>query len=184
MSENLLKFKNQIGTIDEFMIRFNPNIQKELMKRNAGHIECVTYNYPTMQQAAKIYGDEAISLWVKIQLEDLNNYCGVKEKMTAEQLKNLAEIMLYTYGEIKISELALFLLKFKAGKYGQFYGAIDPLVITNAMAEFMDDRMIAFKINERENEMIREQKKREEWKLNAITYEQHQELKNKQIEKL
>lgn len=143
------------------------------MKRNAGHVECMNYNYPTMQQAAMIYGDEAIALWTKIQLEDLNNYCGVQNKMTPSQLEDLAAILLFQYGQIKISEFALFLMKFKAGKYEQFYGTVDPLIITTAMNEFMDDRMIAFRISERERELREAAQKREEWKKNAITYEQY-----------
>lgn len=156
------------------MTRFNPGIQKQLLKIKAGHVDCMKYNYPTLQQAGTIYGDEAISLWIKIQLEDLNNYCGVKEKMTPEQLGEIASIFLYNYGEIKIAEFALFMIKFKSGKYGQFYGTVDPLIITTAMNEFMDDRMIAFRISERERELREAAQKREEWKKNAITYEQYQ----------
>ena len=33
-----------------------------------------------------------------------------------------------------------FFRKFKAGEYGKFYGAVDPLTITCALKEFCDDR--------------------------------------------
>ena len=156
------------------MVRFSPEIQKQLMKRNADHVECMNYNYPTLEQSAKIYGDDGIAMWVEIQLNDLNNYCGVKEKMTPAQLTDLSSIILFQYGEIKISEFALFLIKFKAGKYGQFYGTVDPLIITNALNEFMSDRIIEFQIYKRKAEMKENELKRAEWKKNAITYEQYQ----------
>lgn len=169
-----MKFKEKIGSFDDFMIRFNPEIQKQLMKINAGHVECMSFNYPSLQQSARIYGDSEISLWIKIQLDDLNNYCGVKEKMTPAQLSDLSSIILFEFGEIKISEFALFLIKFKAGKYGQFYGTVDPLIITNAINEFMQDRIIEFQISERKREMRENELKREQWRKTAITYEQYQ----------
>ena len=173
LSENLLKHKEEIGDIEKFMLRFNPEIQKKLLKVGAGHVECMSYNYPTLEQSATIWGDEGIQLWILVQLEDLNNFCGVKDKMTPAQLKDLSAIILYQYGVMKISEFALFLINFKSGKYGQFYGSVDPLIITNALNEFMTDRVVEFQISERKQEMLENERKRAEWKKTAITYEQY-----------
>lgn len=64
-----------------------------------------------------------------------------KEDYTPGDLPEVAGI------EEQIAELTnlimLFFARFKEGKYGRFYGAVDPLIITNALNDF-DHERIAF----------------------------------------
>lgn len=48
-----------------------------------------------------------------------------------------------TYSYLKVSELMLFFYQFKQGRYGQFYGAIDPLKIMCALQDFRRERFDA-----------------------------------------
>lgn len=70
----------------------------------------------------------------------------------------------------------LFLFRFKAGLYGQFYGTVDPLIIMRALSVFCKDRQGAI---ERRNEEDRQRQAREArkkavtWDEFCRTYEPH-----------
>lgn len=66
----------------------------------------------------------------------------------------------------------LFFWWFKSGKYGKFYGNVDPMVITSALREFIRDRNAI--IAKRDSMEL--EKKENEWKKTALTYEQWREL--------
>ena len=72
-------------------------------------------------------------MWILAQLENLNQYAGTKNKMEPGQMKMLAEIIMTEYFYLKASELLLFFYQFKAGKYGELYGSVDPLRISSAL---------------------------------------------------
>lgn len=68
----------------------------------------------------------------------------------------------------------LFIYRFKAGRYGRFYGSVDPLVIVESLRKFCEERSYAYDKHDAE---IREQREKEDSK-NAITYEEY--LKRKE----
>lgn len=69
----------------------------------------------------------------------------------------------------------LFFNRFKEGRYGRFYGTVDPLIITTALRDFIREREGAHR--KRESEEY--QKRVDEHRKHAITYEQYQEMKRK-----
>lgn len=69
----------------------------------------------------------------------------------------------------------MFFFNFKMGKYGKFYGAVDPMVITCALREFMDERNC--RIDQVENERRRKQEEKE--MKNAVSYEEYLKMKEK-----
>lgn len=96
------------------------------------------------------YHDQAAMMWMLPQLYDLGDYCGVKEKLDKEQMKQLARIIIQEFGFLKVTEVMLFLHRFKAGHYGRFYGAMDPMVIMTALRQdFMQERSDAIDRHER-----------------------------------
>lgn len=152
LSPQIEKFKEQLGTITQYLERFNPtSVQDGLLRARAGFVECKSYDLPTLEMSAQIYGEKAIVVWIKIQLENLNEYCGVKEKMSLEQLSEVSKIIFYTYPQLNIAEIAFFILKFKSGYFGQFYGCVDPLKISSAFCQFMLDRMDALNAAQRDS---------------------------------
>ena len=44
------------------------------------------------------------------------------------------------YHWLKITEVLLFFHRFKMGRYGRFYGSVDPMVVTCALRQFIDER--------------------------------------------
>ena len=104
---------------------------------------------PTLLTLRRAYHDNAATMWMLPQLYDLGEYCGVKDKLDKNQLIQLARIIVQEFGYLKVSEMMLFLHRFKAGKYGRFYGAIDPLIIVNALRhDFMNERAAAIEQRE------------------------------------
>lgn len=62
----------------------------------------------------------------------------------------------------------LFFHRFKAGRYGRFYGSVDPLVITTALREFLRDRNLVYDQHRQEQECERDKRSvdYELWKKN------------------
>lgn len=67
----------------------------------------------------------------------------------------------------------LFFNRFKQGKYGRFYGTVDPLVIMTALQEFLRERSDAIVLHERERQRL----KRVEMNKGNVSYEEYKKLK-------
>lgn len=76
----------------------------------------------------------------------------------------------------------LFIARFKSGKYGRFYGAIDPMKITSAMLDYIRERRIDIERYEREQYRIQRQKEIEERGNNRISYAEYLERERKLVE--
>lgn len=133
--------------LESFMRVMNPQVQHTC----AQHVERAFFGTaPTLLTLRCAYHDEAATVWMLPQLYDLGEYCGVKDKLDKEQMKQLARIIIQEFGYLKVTEVMLFLLRFKAGRYGRFYGAIDPMLIMMALrCDFMRERAAA--IDKREH---------------------------------
>lgn len=132
--------------LNSFMAVMNPQVQRLC----ASHVERAYFgNGPTLITLRCTYHDEAATMWLMPQLFDLCEYCGVKDKLDKEQMKQLAHIIVQEFGFLKVTEVMLFLHRFKSGCYGRFYGAVDPMIIVMALRyDFMRERAMA--IDERE----------------------------------
>lgn len=125
------------GTLADFLTTMNPDAQGLLY----GNIDrCFLADYPTLAEVRNAYGTSAAQMWLVPQLINLSEFCGCREKFTEDQLENCADIIAQTHYDLKVSELMLFFFRFKAGRYGRFYGSVDPMVITTALWQFRDER--------------------------------------------
>ena len=148
----------------QFILDYNPDLQFKLVRCNATHSKlALNDSIPSLGLLSSTYGDETPIEWLKIQFGSLNDFAEVSTKIAKEQLSELSEIFLSEYYYINTAEICFFIARFKAGKYGRFYGAIDPMKITSAMLEY---RM------QREKEI-------EERGNNRISYAEYQELKRR-----
>lgn len=98
---------------------------------------------------------------------------GVREMPDINQIEKLVKIIVVQYGYLKVDELQLFFFYFCAARYRHFYKYFDPSIIILSLRDFLRDRSRAYEEHER-REREREQ---EEWKKDAITYEEYQKLK-------
>lgn len=125
------------GTAAQFLQTFSPDLQLTA----ARYPERAYFGTaPAMRTVAGGYGEEVAVVWICIEVENVNNFAGVKEKMPVARQKELARLILTEYPRLKVSELLLFFHRLKCGRYGRFYGMVDALFITSALVQFMDER--------------------------------------------
>lgn len=174
--------KNEIllryGDAHNFALAFNPSVQ---IKCALNVEKSLTGNAPTIRQLLFTYQLEHLQIWMMAQLEDLNEYAGVKSKMSMAQMKELASMIIVKSKYMKASEILLFFYKLKSGDFGGFYGAVDPHKVGEYFNVFMQWRSQELdKINIKQaQEQL--QRKREEWKTTGMTREEYNELKVKSL---
>lgn len=127
------------------------------------------------------FGEKVTKVWLKTQFENLNDFAGVKQKMTLEQMEDLSVIITSEYGFLRAAEILLFFHKFKCGEYGQLFGAVDPQLIAASLYQYTKDRQVAIAKIEAEKARIELKQKREEMAKNAISRAAYEKEKTKNI---
>lgn len=152
--------------------KYNPDfLQKERLTLDNCHFG----DYPTLAELDKKFNGRFSAAWLMAHLHDLSEYCGCKDKLAGQPLRQCASIIASDYYYLKVTELMLFFNRFKLGRYGRFYGSVDPLVITTALRTFVDERSVA--LHKHESELY--EREMEEWRKKAVTREQYEEMKRK-----
>ena len=168
--EKQLAITNRFGNRDQFLLKVNPDTQTSFALKQQ---QAVMGDYPTLADICIAYGKTFSFQWLVPQITDLTLFTGAKN-LTKEQIRSLAKVIAAEYHYLKVTELLLFFHRFKTGRYGRFYGSVDPMVITCALREFLSERNSLIDIYEREQraEAIEQEKE-----LPAITHEQWLEYK-------
>jgi len=124
------------GDAETFLHTFRPEEQS----RFAAHpLRCYTGNAPTLAAVSATYGRAVVRRWLCVQIADLLTYCGAKT--SADSLVGtLAETVITLHAALRVTEVMLFLMYFKGGRYGHFYGQPDPIIITEGLARFRSER--------------------------------------------
>lgn len=165
----------RFGDAESFLKKVSPSTQTGF----AAHPDnAIMGDYPTLTDLKQAYGKNFAAIWLVPQIDNLTLFTGAKN-ITEQQHEELSKIIAAEYGYLKVTELLLFFHRFKAGRYGRFYGSVDPMVITCALREFMRER----------NDMIAqyEQERREresESKEPTMTHEEYLKLKEQEQSKL
>jgi hypothetical protein len=163
-------------TIEDFCKACNPSAQQRYA---AEPLSAFCRQTATLTDLNNAYRSrDAAASWLVPQLYNVSEFCGCKYKITNEQLKDIAMLLASSYAYVKVSEFLLFFAWFKQGRYGKFYGNVDPMVITTAFREFMEDR--GRKYAEIEN-ILAERKREEEKKKSHFTREQWMERKLQEV---
>lgn len=153
---------------------YNPSEQSRFAKYPE---RCVMGTAPTLAEVRKDYGVGVVMDWLKIELNDYQNFVGVKEdnKMALDSVEELCQMIVNRYYYLKLSEFMLFLNKMKYGDYGEVYGTIDPVRILRSLRSFVDDRnTIIDRVEQRRREEEDERSRK-----NAVTYEEYLKMKKK-----
>nr|DAQ98661.1 MAG TPA: hypothetical protein [Caudoviricetes sp.] len=158
------------GDRENFMCLFNPDRQVEFGEHPN---RCHFGSAPTLGTLRQAYGKNMPTSWLVPQLLNLSEYCGCKGKLTNAQLEECARVIANEYFYLKTTELMLFFSRFKAGRYGRFYGNVDPMVITSALVVFRRERAEAIARHEAEER----EKERKRQASEAISYEEHMKRK-------
>lgn len=127
-----------------------------------------------MADVRNIWGGNYSNYWLENQLRDLNEYVGCSKKMDILQIEDTARVIIADSFFLKLSEVMLFFARLKAGRYGKFYGSVDPMTITTALQKFKDERITELgKIEEAKKKEIRETRDT----TDTMSYAEWQELK-------
>lgn len=173
LTKTQMHYLSKYNNFEKLAMQFSPNKQVNF----ARHSEyCLVGNCPSLADVSCMFGQKQAAVWVECQLKDLWEYIGVKKKIDTLQTEDISRIITSEFYYLKLSELMLFFAQFKAGRYGKFYGGIDPLVITESLQKFKKWRV---------ETLDRVQQEEEQEKRNArptndperITYTEWQELR-------
>ena len=120
------------------------------------------------------YGRNTAESWMIIQLNDLSLFAGCKEKLSPRQIEETAQMIIEGYPHYNLTEFMLFFQRFKRCEYGRFYGAVDPMIILQALSLFDDERRAAYE----------KRKKARIEAENAEAERQRKELKQRYIKRV
>lgn len=132
------------GDKTTFLGKFNPDMQVVVAKNEE---KAFLSNTPTLGLLKKTYGENMAAMWLIPQIWDLCEYTNSKGKLDERQARQLAEMIAIEYGYMKVSELLLFFYRMKCGRYGKFYGSVDPMAIMMALDEFRKERFDYLTVN-------------------------------------
>lgn len=97
---------------------------------------------PTLCEVAFAYGNIGVAVdWIKAQLEVVNGFSNVQQRLTTEQLIAVGEQIYSLYPNLNMLEFTLFCGRLRRGKYEKWYGAVDGQKILVSLDAFMEDRM-------------------------------------------
>lgn len=135
--------------------------------------ECILGKAPTLHSANIVFGNGTSEEWLVYQLSSLSEFAGAAKKITPQQIAQTARLIVGDFGYLKVTELMLFFRRFKTGRYGAFFGNVDPLIIISAIRSFLMERNDA--IVEYEFELLKAQIERE--KTHAVSYQTYLDSK-------
>ena len=125
------------GGSNEMLTVYNAKMQVQYCRDVR---RCHLGKAPSIGLVANGYGRNIAESWLELQLEDLSNFAGCKEKLDYDQRLELARMMIESYPYYKLTEFMLFFQRFKRCQYGRFYGAVDPMIIFQALQDFAEER--------------------------------------------
>lgn len=176
----IVKTKERYGDAVNFSIVFNKDIQLKV----ASNLErAYLGDAPSLSIVSKTYSQNVMIAWIVVQLENVNDFCGVSKKMSPAQMNELAGIIATEYYYLKVTELHLFLHRLKSGRYGQFYGVIDAMKITEGLVQFSKERLSEINAFERERKKHEDNLKREEWARTGISRQEYEKQKAEKEQK-
>ena len=143
----------------DFLKRVNPDTQASFALHP---VKAVTGDYPTLSELCDCYGKEAASAWLVPQLADMTMFTGA-QNLKEKQQEQLADILAVEGRELKVTELMLFFYRFKTGRYGRFYGTVDPMVVTTALQDFIRERNEIIRNNQDEVAAQWDEQARKRW---------------------
>lgn len=144
--------------------------------------ECFRRESPTLVRIDITYGRGSSASWLYDLLQSMFIFFGVtSERFSKEQVFDLARTIASQYKTLKVAEILLFVARFKAGKYGKFYGDTSyALTVTDALNQFMVEREHHYADIERE----KRERITEEGKQGTITLEEYKRMKEARGEKV
>lgn len=154
----MITCRERYKTSKNFLALFNPDMQYDYC---ADLQRVYMGKAPTLSVLNEAFGKNITETWLAIQIQNLSEFSGVKDKIDTTQIDMLAKVIIATFHFLKVTELMHFFLLFKSGKFGKFYGVVDGLVITEALQDFCRERNNKIFLFEQEERKRKEEIERE-----------------------
>lgn len=139
---------------------------------------CITGNSPTLYGISETFGKNMAVTWLTALLAAWQETVSF-DKMSPWESVDLAKIIIAKHGNLKVSEIALFLSNLRGGFYGRWcYGKIQP----DKIMECLRNKYLPFRTDVKEEVYKREEAK--ETGSTAISYEEYCRLKGKRSENI
>lgn len=138
------------GNREQFLKKLSPLAQIEASLHE--DLAFFSKKAPTMEEMRLIYGDNFPAMWLMEQILDLVVYSNSKGTLNDYQAMFLAQTIANEYPKLKASEMLLFFYRFKAGRYGRFWGVVDPMRISQGLETFCEERARVRAAKEKESE--------------------------------
>lgn len=121
---------------------------------------------PTLTTLDIAYGEAGAKTWVAVMLYFISEFAGAKDKVNAMQVEYTATTIDKQFGFLSIGEFAHFINLLLSGRWGKFYGAIDPVFIMESLHKYCGE----IRVEElRALEEQREERERREHEKAVIT---------------
>ena len=118
---------------------------------------CFSDDFPTLGRVNKLYGEGTAEQWLTYQIGQMSVFCGA-QNIKKEQISYLCRYIVNDYYYLSVTQLVYFFHQIKMGRYGSFYGNVDPQKITAALYSFVQQRNdILSKIENEKREKEREE---------------------------
>lgn len=120
---------------------YNPALQAGVMAAYPTILEANhAKNVPAIVHLAQAYDENVAVRWIQDQLLQVNEFAGVKSKLSDMQLDELAIQIRLEYGYLNLFEFILFCARLRSGRYEDFYGSVDPMRILKSLDSFCAER--------------------------------------------
>lgn len=148
---------------------FSPEKQCEICKTA---INAVSYDSLTLKEISDLYGSKTARLTIIPHIADFVMFTNSKDVMGEQSIIQCADVIVTSYGYLKVTEIMLFFFKYKSGDLGNVYGSISPLDITTSLKKFCG---VLYSIREKQKDMEMQDKRNRQHE-GCVTYEQYQEI--------
>lgn len=171
----VLDCKRRYKDAKTFMTTFNPSNQVVYASYKD---RCFTGNAPVLSVVSQSFGKDVAEGWVAVQIKDLSEYAGCKDKMLVAQIQETARIISSCFHFLKVTEIMYFFYLFKSGYYGKFFGSVDSIMITESLRNFISYRNNEIDRIERQDAMRRMESRWDRNLSEAISYEEYTKRKD------
>lgn len=170
-SPAIIELRRRFEDGTKLLTEFNPDTQVIYCRDKE---KCFFGKAPSIGLVENAYGRKTATSWLEIQLNNLSEFAGCKGKLSPAQIAETAAMILDGYPHYKLTEFMLFFQRFKRCEYGKFYGAVDPMVILQALATFDEER----------RKVIADRKNREQQVKQDESENEHRRLRQRYAERI
>lgn len=105
--------------------KYNPNSAMFELKNITTIDQCVKSGTPNLAILKKDQGEDRVLAMLEIWIVDINSFFNLNNKMTSQQIKQTALMILQDFYFLNIADINLVFTRAKKGKFGELYGSLD-----------------------------------------------------------